>query len=47
MIVLVSSDVISLGCFQETDRIHQYIIPETFDHWKSCREECHNRGTKV
>lgn len=45
--VLVSPDLIFLGCFHETDRVHQYVIPETFDNWRLCREECNSRRAKV
>jgi hypothetical protein len=39
--------VILLGCLKDNERTHQYIIPETFDNWKSCRDECYNREMKV
>ena len=45
--ILVSLDIISLGCLQSNDHIHQYVIPERFDEWKLCRDECYNRKTKV
>jgi hypothetical protein len=47
LILLVPSDVVLLGCLKEIDRIHQYIIPNIFDNWQSCREECYHRGMKV
>ncbi|CAF1019415.1 unnamed protein product [Rotaria sordida] len=43
----VSLDITSLGCLKGNDRIHQYIIPETFDNWQLCRNECYNRKTKI
>ncbi|CAF2607106.1 unnamed protein product [Rotaria sp. Silwood2] len=43
----VSLDVISLGCLKNNDRMHQYIIAETFDKWKLCRDECYNRKMKI
>ncbi len=44
---LVPSNAVSLGCLKEMGRVHQYIIPETFDSWRLCRDECHNRRMKV
>lgn len=44
---LVSPDRVSLGCVKDDDRLHQYVIPETYPDWKQCREECNNRRMKV
>jgi len=36
-----------MGCLKNSNLVHQYILPEIFDNWIFCREECYNRGTKV
>ena len=36
-----------MGCLKDNDRLHQYVIPETFDKWQTCRKECENRRMKV
>ena len=45
--ILVSPDRVSLGCLKDDQRLHEYIIPETYDDWRQCREECNNRRMKV
>jgi hypothetical protein len=45
--ILVSPDRVSMGCLKENDRVHQYIIPEKYDKWQQCREECDHRRMKV
>ena len=44
---LVSPENVLLGCTKPNDRLHEYVVPNTFDTWKICREECFSRGTKV
>ncbi|CAF1487008.1 unnamed protein product [Rotaria magnacalcarata] len=43
----VSTDRVSLGCLKENDRVHQYMIPEQYDKWQQCREDCHQRRMKI
>ncbi|CAF0748743.1 unnamed protein product [Adineta steineri] len=43
----VSPKTVTLGCLNDNDRTHQYIIPENYNNWKLCRNECHNRRMKI
>jgi len=45
--ILVSPDRVSMGCLKDNDRVHQYIIPEKYDKWQQCREECDRRRMKI
>ncbi|UJR29011.1 hypothetical protein I4U23_010229 [Adineta vaga] len=43
----VTPNDVSLGCVKKNDRLHQYLIPQMFDYWRECRNECHERKMKI